>query len=208
MIKTILFDFDGVILDSMKIKAEGFKAIFSEYDPEIILKIEAYHYANGGMSRFEKIKNIHSSILHREVSPMIVDEYATRFAESISKHLFNKNNLIDDTVLFIKKNYSKYNLHIVSGAEHSELNKLCNIFDLEQYFITIEGSPTKKILLVKKIIDKYSYVPRDTILIGDSMNDYEAAKANQIRFYGYNNMKLKALNYIHTFSGKGLFEKI
>ena len=32
MIKTVLWDFDGVILDSMKIKGEGFVSLFKEFD--------------------------------------------------------------------------------------------------------------------------------------------------------------------------------
>ena len=32
MIKNIIFDFDGVILDSMPIRTEGFKKIFEIYD--------------------------------------------------------------------------------------------------------------------------------------------------------------------------------
>jgi len=201
MIKTILFDFDGVILDSMKIKAEGFKAIFSKYPPEILEQIEAYHNANGGMSRFEKIKNIHSKILKKESSPEMVAMYADRFAVSISKHLFDKKNLIEDTVSFIQKNHAKFNLHIVSGAEHQELNQLCDVFDLQQYFITIEGSPTKKAMLVENIMDTFDYPPESTILIGDSINDYEAAKVNGIPFYGYNNLDLKQFDYIENFTG-------
>ena len=38
-------------------------------------------------------------------------------------------------------------------------------------------------------------------MIGDSINDYEAAKSNNIKFYGYNNDDLKSLDsYIKTFT--------
>ena len=54
--------------------------------------------------------------------------------------------------------------------------------------------------MVKNIIKTFKYETRETILIGDSINDYEAARDNCIRFYGYNNPDLKKYNYINYFS--------
>ena len=64
---------------------------------------------------------------------------------------------------------------------------------MTQYFKTIEGSPTCKNDLVKNILEKYKYDPKETILIGDSINDYEAANINGMKFYGYNNEKLREM---------------
>ena len=36
MIKNILFDFDGVILDSMPVRDFGFREIFKEFDKELL----------------------------------------------------------------------------------------------------------------------------------------------------------------------------
>ena len=57
-------------------------------------------------------------------------------------------------------------------------------------FISIHGSPTPKIQLVKTLIEEHGYDKKNTCLIGDSINDFEAAKANNISFYGYNNEDL------------------
>ena len=105
-----------------------------------------------------------------------------------------------ETIDFITNNYDKYNFHIVSRAEHDELNKLCKYFKISDQFITINGSPTKKNQLVKNIMNKYDYKNEESILIGDSINDYAAAKDNTIIFYGFNNTELKSYgNYIETF---------
>lgn len=199
MIKNILFDFDGVILDSMKIKGDGFIELFKNYDAHSLELIEKYHYKNGGVSRFEKIKYFYNYILNKEISENEVIVYAEKFADIIEKNLFNKENLIEDTVDFIENNYKKYNFHIVSGAEDNELNLLCENFNLSNYFITIEGSPTKKYILVKNLLERYNYNKNETILIGDAMTDYNASKLNEIKFYGYNNQELKKFNYIDNF---------
>jgi len=200
MIKTILWDFDGVILDSMKIKGDGFVTLFENYDKKYINEIEKYHYENGGISRFEKIKYFYENILKENIDEKIVLELADKFAYIIQEKIYNKNNLIDETVAYIKENYKNYNFHIVSGAKHDELNSLCEYFDLKKYFISIDGSPIKKDILVKNIIKKYSYDKQDIILIGDSINDFNATEMNNIGFYGYNNSKLKRYsNYIENF---------
>ncbi len=43
MIKTILWDFDGVILDSMKIKGEGFIELFKSFNISDVKILEKYH---------------------------------------------------------------------------------------------------------------------------------------------------------------------
>ena len=200
MIKTILWDFDGVIFDSMKIKGDGFVELFKEYDSKYLLEFEKYHYKNGGVSRFDKIRYFYSDIIKEDISEEEVLKLADRFAKIIKRKLTNKNNLISETVEFIKNNYKKYNFHIVSGAEHNELNSLCDIFKLTQYFKSIDGSPTKKVLLVKNVLKRYNYKKEETILIGDSMTDYNASVQNGIEFYGYNNLELKQFgNYIGSF---------
>lgn len=200
MIKNILWDFDGVVVDSMKIKGDGFKELFKEYDEACLQSIEKYHYENGGVSRFEKIKYFFNSILKQDVSEKIIEDLALKFASIIEKKLYDKSNLIAETIKYIKHNYQKYNFHIVSGSEHNELNELCEYFELSNYFKSIDGSPTKKEVLVKNVIDKYNYKHNETILIGDAMSDYYASVANEIKFYGFNNSELKKLeNYIDSF---------
>lgn len=199
MIKNILWDFDGVILDSMKIKGDGFKELFKKEDQELINKIEQYHYQNGGISRFEKIKYFYENLLNQDISNEKIYELADTFASIIEKNMYDKNNLIMDSVDFIKNNHTKYDFHIVSGAEHKELNDLCEYFELSKYFLSINGSPTKKDILVKNILEKYSYNTNETILIGDAMTDYEASRKNNITFYGFNNEELRKFDYIENF---------
>ena len=48
-------------------------------------------------------------------------------------------------------------------------------------------------------ICEYNLESVDSVLIGDSFNDYEAAKFNEINFYGYNNKSLQSYDYIEKF---------
>lgn len=201
MIKNILWDFDGVIIDSMAIREYGFREIFKNFDKQSVDKLIQYHNNNGGLSRFHKIEYFFSNILKQNITQNEILQYADKFTTIMRQELINPKHLIIETVKFIKNNYKNYNFHIVSGSENNELNYLCRKLNLSQYFISIHGSPTLKNNLVLDLITNCKYNLNETILIGDSINDYEAAIANKIEFYGYNNkdLKNKAKIYIDNF---------
>jgi len=201
MLKNILFDFDGVIIDSMPVREHGFRKIFQNFDINLVDKLIEYHELNGGLSRFVKIKYFYEELLNKDIGEELILEYANNFSEIMKDELTNKKYLINQTVEFIINHTQNYNLHIVSGSEQNELRYLCKELDLSQYFDSIHGSPTHKNILVKKLLEKLNYNTQETILIGDSINDYEAATINDIDFYGYNNKELLKLsaNYLVNF---------
>tara|TARA_B100000959_G_C14875309_1_gene580173 strand:+ start:425 stop:1042 length:618 start_codon:yes stop_codon:yes gene_type:complete len=194
MIRNILFDFDGVILDSMTIRSYGFRKIFEKFDDELIEKLLRYHNENSGLSRYIKIKYFYNKLLGKEISEKDIQNYANNFSEIMKKKLTNKDYLIADTLEFIKDSFKKYNLHIVSGSDGEELRFLCKELGVNNYFKSIHGSPIHKNKLVESVLFDNDYVEKETILIGDSVNDYEAAEANNLDFYGFNNPSLTGLS--------------
>ena len=199
--KTILWDFDGVILDSMKVRDEGFEIIFKDFEKNKVDQLIEYHRINGGLSRYVKIQYFYNEILGKEISNEQVLEYAEKFSEVMRARLIDPKNLIQESVAFIKENYKQYNFHIVSGSDQKELRFLCKELELDSYFISIYGSPTPKNDLVLNVINKFNYNKNNTCLIGDSINDFEAADKNKIKFYGYNNLFLKQKHtYIDDFN--------
>jgi beta-phosphoglucomutase-like phosphatase (HAD superfamily) len=68
----IILDFDGVILESVSIKTEAFRSLFS-FAPEHVDRIVQFHKDNGGMSRFDKFWHIYNTILHDDLSEQQFD---------------------------------------------------------------------------------------------------------------------------------------
>ena len=202
MSKVIFFDFDGVILDSMSIKDIGFEMIAKKItDSNTIIKnfIE-YHKYNAGLSRYVKIRYLYEEMLGKKIEEGEINILAEEFSSMMRAKLINKDYLIEETVEFIKANYKNIIMHIVSGTEENELNFICSKLGIAKYFKTINGSPVHKNYLVKHILFNYNYNPKKCILIGDSINDYTAARLNNINFYAYNNLALKHYDkYIDTF---------
>ncbi len=204
--KNILWDFDGVILSSNHTRDWGFREIFKTHKRENVDKLLEYHNLNGGLSRYVKIRYFYEEILKREITQSQVLKYANCFSILMRKELVDSANLIQDSLSFIKENYEDYNFHIVSGSDQQELKFLCDQLGISKYFLSIHGSPTPKNTLVNNLLDKESYIKVDTCLIGDSINDREAANINGIQFIGYNNVALNKGLYINLFSDNNIFK--
>ena len=200
-VKVILFDFDGVIIDSMRVRDEGFKHIFSQHPPELLKKLISYHQQNGGMSRFHKIRYFYEKLLKQPISTQKIERYADEFSLIMRQELVKQKYLIRDTVEFIKQYYQNYKMHIVSGSEVRELRYLCRQLDISRYFVSIHGSPTPKAKLVERVVSEYEYKLKEIVLVGDSINDLDAARQNNISFIGYNNFGLRdiGVTYIGSF---------
>ena len=201
MVKTIFWDFDGVILDSMKVRDWGFEQIFKSFKKEDIDRLLKYHRENGGLSRYVKIRYFFEELLSQSIEEEEVLVYAEKFSRLMRKELINPSNLIVDSVKFIKNNFKRYNFHIVSGSDQEELRFLCKELNINKYFNSINGSPTDKSILIKNILNNHDISLENCCLIGDSINDFEAALKNKIKFYSYNNKKIIDLDsHIINFS--------
>ncbi|BCZ17266.1 Haloacid dehalogenase [Helicobacter sp. NHP19-003] len=209
-LRVVVWDFDGVVFNSMHLKGEGFKALFRRHtkaDETILKAFEDYHYANGGVSRFDKIAHFYTQILKKTIDVDKINALVEEFGQIISKDLFSREHLNAEVLDFIKANDEAYIFHIASAALHSELQVLCEFLGIVPYFKSIEGTPPAKVKILSNLCAKYGYEPSQMVLIGDSKSDYESARANKIAFLGYNNPALKELwpnAYIHTFKGLDL----
>lgn len=197
----ILWDFDGVIIDSEKIRTYGFKKTLDIYPSSEVEQLVSYHKKNGGLSRYAKYRYFFEEIRKEEVQEEKIQELAEQFSEIMLNHLKDKKVLIEETINFIKDYTNSFKMHIVSGSDGNELRSLCKSLEIEHLFQSINGSPTPKIELVQHLLESQNVQSKDCVLIGDSINDFEAANKNQVEFFAYNNTELRSrgFNYISSF---------
>jgi phosphoglycolate phosphatase-like HAD superfamily hydrolase len=191
-IKTILWDFDGVIMDSNSLRDRGFEEVLKTFPKTEVDALMAFHRDNGGLSRYVKFRYFFEDIRGETITDAEVNIWAQKFSEIMMKLLINHDLLIEETLKFIKVNAKNYNMHIVSGSDQNELRQICKALDIATYFDSIHGSPTPKNDLVADLMAIHGYDTNTCLLIGDSKNDYEAAQVNGIHFMGYGNEKIKA----------------
>ncbi len=199
--KIILWDFDGVLMNSNKVRDYGFLEVLKEFPKAQVDELLKFHQKNGGLSRYVKFRYFFETIRNEKLSENEMNHYLILFSEIMKQRLLDKKLLITDSINFIKKNYTNFKMHIASGSDQTELRYICKELKISNYFLSINGSPTPKKELVKDIIHKNNYKTNECVFIGDSINDYEAANVNNIDFYGYNNLefKNKSYNYIESF---------
>ncbi|WP_121021087.1 HAD family hydrolase [Helicobacter vulpis] len=191
--KVVVWDFDGVIFDSMHLKCAGYQRLFGDVSAQAWQAFEQYHYSSGGISRGEKIDYFYRHILGTPLDAHQVDALVLEFGKIIAKELFSKSHLNTEVLGFIQAHYQYYPFHVASAALHTELQLLCEFLEITPYFKSIEGSPPAKVKVVARLIKQHAYVPEQMVLIGDSHNDYLCARENGIAFLGYNNPALKTL---------------
>lgn len=200
-IKNILWDFDGVLMNSMPVRDQGFETVLKGFPRNQVDRLMRYHHENGGLSRYVKFRYFFEVIRGEAVTAEKINVLAGEFSTIMREALVQPQLLIEDSISFVKKHSTHFQMHIVSGSDGEELNFICRQLQLVQYFKSIQGSPTDKKQLIANVMYRNNYQHHDTLMIGDSGNDFDAAKANSIKFAGYNNKDLRNVGdgYIESF---------
>lgn len=198
--KVILWDFDGVIVESNKVREFGFRKVLEQYPQSQVEELVEFHNLNGGLSRYVKFRYFYEEICKSTITDEEVLNLADSFSEIMLDTLGSREYLIKDALNFIQSNSNSIEMNIVSGSDQNELRILCSKLEIDKNFKFIYGSPTPKNKLVADFLSTTTFKNEEICLIGDSMNDFEAASVNNIDFFGYNNPELKNFgSYINSF---------
>ena len=182
--KILMFDFDGVIADSVEVKTHAFASLYMEYGDEIVNKVIEHHKNNGGMSRFEKFCIYHESFLNQEINEEILIQLSDRF----SKIVFNKvvsANEINFVGQFLKKFGGENRICVVNSATpQAEMRKIIKARGMDNIFSYVLGSPQSKADNINVVLDKYGCSKNELLFFGDSKADLSAAINCDVDFIG------------------------
>ena len=176
----IIWDFDGVIKDSVEVKSDAYEKLFEPFGVEIAKKVRSHHESNGGMSRFDKLP-IYLNWAGQPISKASVDIYSNKFSNLV------KNKVIESPWVpgvydYILSHSQHQKFFIVTATPQSEIEEILNKLQIKQYFCKVIGAPTNKKDAIKTLLDEYLIAVDSAIMIGDSSSDYEAAAANEVPF--------------------------
>ena len=180
--KYIFFDFDGVIKDSVNIKGYAFKKLFNIFGENIAIKVYNHHMENGGMSRFEKIP-IYLSYADQKINDALILKFLNNFSEIVCQRVIDSNWIIGaDT--YLSNNYLKQTFVLITATPQSEIEFILNKLGIKNFFYKVYGAPQKKNESIKRFNIENNLILNDSnsIVIGDSKIDYEAAKCNNLPF--------------------------
>ena len=171
---TIIFDCDGVLLNSNHIKTQAFYNVSRIYGHAAAQALTDYHVKNGGVSRYEKFEYFLTKILEKEIQKTELDNLLLNFAQEVKKSLLTCE--IAEGLEELRKKSKNAKWLIVSGGDQAELREVFSLRGLDYYFDGgIFGSPdSKDKILVREIENENIKVP--CLFIGDSKYDYQSAK--------------------------------
>jgi len=181
MIKAIIFDFDGVLVESVDIKTNAFRNLFS-FSPRVD-EIVQYHIDNAGIPRFEKFRHIYKNILGEELTDERFYEISDQFSSLVIDAVV-KAPCVPGASGFLKKIWKTIPIFVISATPESELMEIIRRRNMGRYFRGILGSPAKKADNIGALIRKEHLDPKRTIYVGDAVNDLNAALEAGVRFVG------------------------
>lgn len=172
--RSLIFDCDGVLLDSNGIKTQAFFDFAIGYGEDVARQFVDYHQANGGLSRFEKIRYLHSTILGKSIAEQRVVEEAAQFGRLVKDKLVNATVAANLDTLRALTPGAEWS--VVSGSDEVELRDVFSSNGLDKFFDgRVFGSPRPKAQLIKdgQVLGLFS---EPALFIGDSKYDYETSK--------------------------------
>jgi len=181
MIKSIIFDYDGVIAESNAIKTQAMSLLFKGTQKDIQDKVVEYHLNNEGISRKEKFRYYYKELLNKDFSEQDINELSDKFSSLVVSKVI-KSEKVAGVNNFLKKYYKKLNLFISTGTPSEEIIKILEATNMKIFFKDCFGSPEKKGEHIKTILKRLDCKRDEIIFVGDSRTDLEAASSNHLKF--------------------------
>ena len=182
-ISLIVFDCDGVILDSVDVKTRVFGQIVEEHGSEAVARMTEYHLAHGGVSRFRKFEWFYDEVLGREITKQEIQVLSRKFTKLVFEGVVS-SPMMPGIMETLESLHGKLPMYVASGTPQDELLEVLHARNLPRFFRGVYGTPPEKSELLRRIIEKEGVAPIETLMVGDSMTDLEAAQFCGAKFFG------------------------
>lgn len=187
IIEAVIFDMDGVIIDSEPVHYKVNKEIFAELDIEMSRSEYNSYIGTSNSEMWAMIKDRHD--LSQDV------EYLVGLQQKKNmEHIINGEIVPVDGVLrlFEELNESSIELALGSSSPKNLIDKVIEQLDIKDFFKVVEsgenvenGKPDPD--LFKKIADDLDILVERIVVIEDSHNGVKAAKKAGMNCVGYVN---------------------
>jgi HAD superfamily hydrolase (TIGR01509 family) len=196
MIKTVIFDMDGVIVDTEPVHHYAYNQHFKQLNIDVSPEMYATFTGNSTKNIFERLKVQYN--LSDDV-PTLVETKRNLFNEAFdSKEDLYLLDGVEDLIKDLHQNGMQ--LVLASSSATVTINRIFNRFGLHQYFTHIvSGEDFPKSKPHPAIFQQAAFLAKtpveNCIVIEDSTNGILAAKSAGIYCIGYDSFHSKMQDY-------------
>lgn len=177
----IVFDFDGVIVESADVKTDAFCELFAAHGADVVERVKTHHLANMGISRFVKFAWIYEQVLRQPLSEADSAALGERFsALALDKVLAAP--FVPGAVAALAHLAPKLPLFVASGTPQGELDLIVDRRGLREFLREVHGTPREKPAILADLQRRHGLEAGQILFVGDGMSDYKAATATGVHF--------------------------
>ena len=173
--KIVFWDFDGVIKESVEVKTNAFRELFRSFGEEVMEKVTNHHINNGGMSRFNKIP-IYLQFAGILPTEKMINEFCNQFAVLVENAVVNADWVAGVQQVLLNSKKENQHFVLVTATPQDEIERILTRLNITNLFSKIFGAPMTKSDAINVCLKFYSVKADESIMIGDSLADFEAAQ--------------------------------
>ena len=180
-LKVIVFDFDGTLIDSNRLKYDAFFKLFPDdaYHAGMVREVLAQI---GEASRYEILEKILTRLDGRQtVLQHDVNELAERY-NAIVLDGAKRCSEMPGAAQTLKSLATAYRLYVSSTTPENPLKEIICFRKWTAYFADIFGYPKKKGATLRRILETENVDVKAVLVVGDGESDREAARENGCLF--------------------------
>lgn len=181
-IKSIIFDFDGTLHDTMEIYYPAFKKGINHLKKHGIA--EEYEVTRENISTFLGEKPSYAyDLIAKDAPDELKLETQKLVGFEMEKYMEDgTGRLYPNTVEVLENLCKKYDLYILSNARDIYLDKALKVYKIEKYFRRAYAAESFDYIPKDKILEKIiPNMEQDVIFVGDRFHDINAAVSNNIK---------------------------
>jgi len=190
-IKAVIYDFDGVIVDSRQANTAYYNRLLTHLGLPPV--------------RPEQMEVIQTRTSHEVIASLFPDPLLVKAAQTLEKKMNNDEIIpmiqpepyVKETLDLLRNRYCT----AIATNRGKSLPLVLQYHHLEQYFdITVSSSqvqhPKPHPEYLEIILQKFSLAPSQALYIGDAQVDAQLAAAAGVPFVAYKNPRLTAWRYL------------
>lgn len=178
---TVVFDCDGIILRSNRIKSDAFSDALPDEPDNMRTAFVAWHKANGGISRFAKFHYYFTVMAPRPDPDPYIDSAILRYGDLVKQRLITCDTGpgLDRVLSLLTERGIACSVN--SGGSEMELHYVFAARGLDGAFQKVYGSPADKYTNMQRLREAGLLGGRG-LMIGDSRSDFLAARKYGLDF--------------------------